>query len=155
MDFVTSHFGKMNLWPVEHFYNIFQNKKKSRQLFIIIFNSKMLVSGPENFSPLILGVLGGVIVFEIALQRQVCSISDLNLARGLLESQNGPCFCEKKIFLTWNFKILFLFIVYHQTSRLKKVVHRYVSLLAFLSNSERNFFLLTNFALKTSYFFAC
>ena len=23
MDFVTKHFGKMNLWPVEHFYNIF------------------------------------------------------------------------------------------------------------------------------------
>ena len=23
MDFVTIHFGKMNLWPVEHFYNIF------------------------------------------------------------------------------------------------------------------------------------
>ena len=23
MDFVTSHFGKMNLWPVEQFYNIF------------------------------------------------------------------------------------------------------------------------------------
>ena len=23
MDFVTSHFGKMNLWPVEHFFNIF------------------------------------------------------------------------------------------------------------------------------------
>ena len=21
MDFVTSHFGKMNLWPIEHFYN--------------------------------------------------------------------------------------------------------------------------------------
>ena len=73
----------------------FQNKKKSRPLFIIIFNSKMLVSRPEIFSPLILGVLGGVIVFEIALQRQVCSISDLKLARGLLESQNGPFFCKK------------------------------------------------------------
>ena len=23
MDFVTSHFGKMNIWPVEHFYNMF------------------------------------------------------------------------------------------------------------------------------------
>ena len=23
MEFVTSHFGKMNLWPVEHFYNTF------------------------------------------------------------------------------------------------------------------------------------
>ena len=23
MDFVTSHFGKMKLWPVEHFFNIF------------------------------------------------------------------------------------------------------------------------------------
>ena len=23
MDFVTSHFGKMKLWRVEHFYNIF------------------------------------------------------------------------------------------------------------------------------------
>ena len=23
MDFVTTHFGKMNLWPVEHFYDIF------------------------------------------------------------------------------------------------------------------------------------
>jgi len=87
----------------------------------------------------------------------------INLARNLLESQNGPFFLQKEIRLTfdisymegWNFKRLFLFIVYHQSSRLEKVVHRYVSLLASLSNSERNFFLLTNFSLKTPYFFAC
>ena len=32
MDFVTSHFGKMNLWPVEHFFqhNVWRNKNRTK-----------------------------------------------------------------------------------------------------------------------------
>ena len=47
----------------------FKKKKKSRPFFIIIFKPKSLVSRPEVFSPLILGILGGV-VKECFLIRQ-------------------------------------------------------------------------------------
>ena len=53
MDFVTSHFGKMNLWPVEHFSTYLSSKLDSSLIKILerirLSSNQKLGEGESNF----------------------------------------------------------------------------------------------------------
>ena len=54
MDFVTSHFGKMNLWPVEHFFSTYLSSKLDSPLIKTLerirFSSNQYIGEGESNS---------------------------------------------------------------------------------------------------------